>query len=137
MAHGAEWWRAQASGQIVGLANDGTRVYATSADGNVYAWEMGSGASVWVLNTGSELGAAPLTDSGSVLVGTLTGEVRYIEATTGQELTDLKLTLNDSIYYTPAPSPGMALCPGRQRVRDWPMNNSAWLTGPRPDGQPG
>jgi len=106
MGDGVEWWRVQASGNIVGLANDGTRVYATSADGNVYAWEMGSGASVWVLNTGSQLGAAPLTDSGSVLVGTLAGEVRYIEATAGQELTDLKLTLNDSIYYTPAPAGG-------------------------------
>jgi outer membrane protein assembly factor BamB len=106
MGDGGEWWRAQASGKIVGLANDGGRLYATSADGNVYAWEMGSGASIWVLNTGSELGAAPLTDGGSVLVGTTAGEIRYIEASGGQELTDLKLTLHDAIYYTPAPAGG-------------------------------
>lgn len=104
LKNGAEAWKAETSGALAGLANDGSRVYATTTNGNVYAWDAAMGGQLWVDNMNSSLAAAPLTDSHFVLVATQQGELRFLDATTGQESPGRKLALpnGDSIGYTPA-----------------------------------
>jgi serine/threonine protein kinase/outer membrane protein assembly factor BamB len=99
-------WSDKASSQIAGLASDGARVYATSVDGKVWAWDGSSGAPIWAVSAGSPLSSPPLTDGNSVLVNTVAGQVRYLSAATGQEMVNQRLTLNDALYQDAAPAGG-------------------------------
>jgi outer membrane protein assembly factor BamB len=99
-------WSKEVSSQIAGLASDGARVYATSVDGKVWAWDGGSGARVWAVSAGSPISSPPLTDGNYVLVNTLAGQVRYLSTANGQEVENQRLTLNDAFYQDAAPAGG-------------------------------
>lgn len=106
MIAGKQVWAKQASGAIIGPANDGTRVYATSTGGNVYAWNLSAGEEAWVLKMDSALSTAPLTGGKRVIVGMKSGEVRFIDVTSGQEAADFRLKLDAAAVYTPSPAGG-------------------------------
>ncbi len=111
MDDGALLWEQRTSGKVVGLATDGVRVYAaatTDISGDVYAyvWDSVTANLQWSVNTESILSAAPLTDGGVVLVSTLGGEVRYLDAASGTELTERRLYFFDPLYFPPAPAGG-------------------------------
>jgi outer membrane protein assembly factor BamB len=103
---GRQAWEdpAQASSVIVGLATDGDRLYATAQDGTAYAWNIWTGQLVWSLNTGLKLAAPPLTDGAYVLLSTTNGDFRFINAESGVEEANWRLTLNDGGWHSPAPA---------------------------------
>lgn len=94
----------QVSSSVVGLATDGNMIYATVTDGNVYAWDGFSSEPIWVLNSGAPLHVAPLTDGTIVVVGTEAGDILFIEAATGLEIVEYRLSLGDPILFTPTPA---------------------------------
>ena len=66
-----------------GLATDGARIYATTAAGQIYAWDAHSGEYLWAFNTGVELVQAPMTDGETVAVHTTAGEILFFNAADG------------------------------------------------------
>ncbi|MCI0575686.1 MAG: serine/threonine-protein kinase [Chloroflexi bacterium] len=103
MADGAWAWAGLASDDVAGLATDGVQVYATTADGVVYAWDM-AGTELWRSSAGSAVSAAPLTDGTSVLVATQNGDILYLEAASGAEVVEWRISLGDPISIAPAPA---------------------------------
>jgi serine/threonine protein kinase/outer membrane protein assembly factor BamB len=99
-------WSAQTPSQVVGLANDGGQVYATSSDGTLSAWDGATGAPVWAVSAGGPLRSPPLTDGAQVMVTTLGGQVRFFSTATGQELDNQRMLLNDPFYQGAAPAGG-------------------------------
>ncbi len=69
--------------QVRGLAMDGNHIFATTAAGQIYAWDARSGEYLWAYNTGVELVMAPLTDGEAVAVHTTAGEILFFNATDG------------------------------------------------------
>lgn len=106
MITGKEVWQGEADSAIVGLACDGGRVYATSADGSLHAWYGWNGEEAWRLSLDSAIGVGPITNGKYVVVGTAAGKVRYIETENGKENTDAMLALNEPIVYPLAPVGG-------------------------------
>lgn len=69
--------------EVRGLATDGARIYATTAAGQIYAWDAYSGEYLWAFNTGVELVQAPMTDGETVAVHTTAGEILFFNAADG------------------------------------------------------
>jgi outer membrane protein assembly factor BamB len=97
MTDGSQWWSAQVSGPIAGIANDGARLFAATSNGSVYAWDAVTGEALWALNTGNTINAPPLTDGVSVLVGTYAGNALTIDAASGVEFPERRLTVGGPI----------------------------------------
>ncbi|MFQ5596116.1 MAG: protein kinase, partial [Anaerolineae bacterium] len=106
MITGKEVWQGEADSAIVGLACDGGRVYATSANGSLHAWSGRNGEEAWRLSMDSAIGVGPITNGRYVIVGTEAGNVRYFETESGQEHTDFMLALGEPIVYPLAPAGG-------------------------------
>jgi outer membrane protein assembly factor BamB len=62
---------------------DGNHIFATTAAGQIYAWDARSGEYLWAYNTGVELVMAPLTDGEAVAVHTTAGEILFFNASDG------------------------------------------------------
>ncbi len=67
-------------------AGDGKRVYAASHDGNVIAFEPGTGKRLWRADTGVRLSAGPAVGEGMVAVGGSDGDLVLLSAEDGAEL---------------------------------------------------
>jgi outer membrane protein assembly factor BamB len=80
---GKQRWSAQTTSRVVGLAVQYQLLIATCENGNVYAWELESGAIRWLINLGGNVAGPPLVGGETVLVGTLTGSLHAIDAATG------------------------------------------------------
>lgn len=89
--NGTPIWKARISGPIVGLASDGSRIYAAATDGSLSAWEAKDGQTVWNLNTGTALAKPPLTDGTYVLLGTESGELLSINAGQGSPANERRI----------------------------------------------
>jgi outer membrane protein assembly factor BamB len=99
-------WRAQLSAPVSGLAQDGTAVYAVTNDGTLSALWAWNGEARWTLKTSDGLPAAPLVDGKYVVAATNTSMVRYVDAQTGQEVKEWRLTVDGAILSSPAPAGG-------------------------------
>ncbi len=64
---------------------DGSRVYAASVDGNVYAFDPESGKRIWRTELDLELAAGPGVGEGLVVVAAEDGLAIALDASTGQE----------------------------------------------------
>ena len=71
--------------ELRGLATDGARIYATTRDGQIYAWDAGTGEYLWAYNTGVEIVQPPLTDGTTVAVHTTAGEILFFDAASGEQ----------------------------------------------------
>jgi outer membrane protein assembly factor BamB len=67
-------------------ASDGNRVYAASADGNVFAFDPESGKRLWRAELATDLTAGPGVGAGHVVVTTADGYVIVLEAESGKEV---------------------------------------------------
>lgn len=90
---------------IVGMATDGTRIYAVTGNGVLYVWDT-AGTLLWSVDTGIATSAAPLTDGVYVLLANQAGEVRFYNAADGSEIADWRLNIGDPIFHTPAVAGG-------------------------------
>jgi outer membrane protein assembly factor BamB len=66
-------------------AGDGNRIYATSHDGNVTAFDPVSGKRIWRTELDLEMSAGPGVGDGLVVVASNGGIVIVLDATTGEE----------------------------------------------------
>ncbi len=78
--------------ELRGLATDGAHLFATTRDGQIYAWDVASGEYLWAYNTGVELVLAPLTDGETVAVHTTAGEILFFNAADGTQYSERTLT---------------------------------------------
>ncbi|MDE3089806.1 MAG: PQQ-binding-like beta-propeller repeat protein [Chloroflexota bacterium] len=106
MVSGKLMWTKPTDGKIVGIGNDGSNVYAASANGSVYAFKATNGEVAWTFKADSAISAAPVNDGKRVIVGTLAGQVHFVDPATGQEDVSLRLKVGAPITYALAPAGG-------------------------------
>jgi len=84
---GALRWTAPLTGthSSESLAVGSGRVYATTTDGNCWAFDAASGALQWTFQFGDNTPTAPLLAGGSLYFGDLTGKFYALDAATGAE----------------------------------------------------
>lgn len=86
-ADGAEArWRTEVDGAVVAspVVADGT-VYASSFDGNLYAFDAETGDEDWRFETGDALYSSPAVEDGRVFAGSQGGILYAVAAETGEE----------------------------------------------------
>ena len=66
-------------------ASDGQRVYAASPKGRLYAFEVANGSQIWRTDTELRLSSSPGVGEGTLVVGTLDGDVVAFNPETGSE----------------------------------------------------
>ena len=84
----------------LGLAAEGNRVYAAGFKGEVIAFDLASGHSVWRTKTKAPISGGPAASSDLVVVGTSAGEVIALTAADGKIL--WRVRLNGEILAAPA-----------------------------------
>jgi outer membrane protein assembly factor BamB len=84
----------------LGLAAEGNRVYAAGFKGEVIAFDLASGHSVWRTKTKAAISGGPAASSDLVVVGTSAGEVIALTAADGKIL--WRVRLNGEILAAPA-----------------------------------
>lgn len=94
---GALSWVAVADSDIVGLAADAEQIYATTYAGAVYAWSTADGDRRWLLDAEGIISTPPLADGAQVVVATEAGEVRFIDAASGEERADARLSFQSPL----------------------------------------
>lgn len=81
---GAELWRAQAGGPILGTASiAGDTVFVGSQEGSLHAYDAATGAERWTYATGGGIWAAPLVAEDIVAIGSRDGVFSALDATSG------------------------------------------------------
>jgi outer membrane protein assembly factor BamB len=84
----------------LGLATEGNRVYAAGFKGEVIAYDLASGRTVWRTKTKAPISGGPAASSDLVVVGTSAGEVIALTAADGKIL--WRVRLNGEILAAPA-----------------------------------
>jgi outer membrane protein assembly factor BamB len=84
----------------LGLAAEGNRVYAAGFKGEVIAFDLASGRSVWRTKTKAPISGGPAASGDLVVVGTSAGEVIALTAADGKIL--WRVRLNGEILAAPA-----------------------------------
>jgi outer membrane protein assembly factor BamB len=84
----------------LGLAAEGNRVYAAGFKGEVIAFDLASGHSVWRTKTKAPISGGPAASGDLVVVGTSAGEVIALTAADGKIL--WRVRLNGEILAAPA-----------------------------------
>jgi len=69
-----------------GLATDGTRLYATTAFGEVVALDISTGNEIWRKKFESPIRGAPTVDGGRVFFATVSNDTHAIDANDGSQL---------------------------------------------------
>ena len=69
-----------------GLATDGSRLYATTAFGDVVALDIATGNEIWRKNFESPIRGAPTVDGGRVYFATVSNDTHAISAADGSQL---------------------------------------------------
>ena len=64
---------------------------AGGKDGNIRAWEAGTGRQLWQFATGGSVDASPLIAGGSVLAASTDGWLYLVDRQTGRELWSAEL----------------------------------------------
>ncbi|MGD8573509.1 MAG: outer membrane protein assembly factor BamB [Gammaproteobacteria bacterium] len=82
-----------AEGLLLALrpASDGVHVFAAGHDGEVDAWDLKTGRSVWSRDLDMPLAAGPSVAEGVVLVGSNEGQVVALQASDGKQLWSVQL----------------------------------------------
>src|SRR6185437_798751 len=84
----------------LGLAVDGSRVYASGHKGEVAAFDLGTGHRLWRTDTRLPLGGGPAVRGNLVVVGAIDGHVVALNAATGKTL--WTVLINGSVIAAPA-----------------------------------
>src|SRR6185369_7749026 len=84
----------------LGLAVDGNRVYAAGRKGEVAAFDLASGRSLWRVKTKLALSGGPGSGAGMVIVGSTFGDLVALNPTTGAVI--WKVRLNGEVLSAPA-----------------------------------
>lgn len=95
------WLGGEAAVPIRGLSADYNWVYVTLQDGRVLALDGVSGEVQWEQNLYTEVWLAPVNDGQTVLVPTAGGELVYLSAYDGSELSDWRIGFETPILATP------------------------------------
>jgi outer membrane protein assembly factor BamB len=82
------------------LALEGTRVFASGHGGEVAAFDLRTGRSLWRTNTRLPLGGGPAVRGNLVVVGAIDGHVMALNAATGKPI--WTVLINGSVISTPA-----------------------------------
>ncbi len=69
----------------LGIAGEGSTLYAASRDGKVHALDAATGRERWAFDTDAELSGGPGLGAGLVVVGSSNGDVFAIDAATGKQ----------------------------------------------------
>jgi len=83
----------------LGLAVDGSRVYASGHKGEVAAFDLGTGHRLWRTDTRLPLGGGPAVRGNLVVVGAIDGHVVALNAATGKTL--WTVLINGSVIAPP------------------------------------
>ena len=83
----------------LGLAVDGNRVYAAGMKGEVAAFDLNSGRSIWRVKTKLALSGGPGAGSGMVVIGSTFGDLIALNQANGKTL--WKVRLNGEVLSTP------------------------------------
>lgn len=84
----------------LGLAVEGSRVFASGHRGEVAAFDLGTGRRLWTTNTRLPLGGGPAVRGNLLVVGATDGHVAALNATTGKRL--WTVLINGSVISPPA-----------------------------------
>jgi outer membrane protein assembly factor BamB len=134
-------WRAHLDGAVDGTpaVADGM-VFAGSAGGELAAFELRTGARVWLRRDLGAISDSPAVDGGRVFVGTLTGHVRALSASDGTPVWDWIGPPNANFWSSPVVYRGMViigvaspygdrpLIPGRIVALDERTGVERWMT---------
>ncbi len=110
----AAWQSAATLAAVTGLATDGERVFASYADGTVRAF-AGDGALTWE-HPIEPLAAAPIIDGTRLIVITKSGKVCVLLTEDGEELRELRFTLDEPALFGPVPAGGSWYVLGAARL---------------------
>ena len=91
----------------LGVASDANRVFAAGRDGDVMAWDLETGRSLWRVRTKAPLSGGTGAGEGLVVVGSSEGSVIALNAADGAERWRVKV--NGEVLAAPAVSPHAVL----------------------------
>ena len=91
----------------LGVASDANRVFAAGRDGDVMAWDLETGRSLWRVRTKAPLSGGTGAGEGLVVVGSSEGSVIALNAADGAERWRVKV--NGEVLAAPAVSPHVVL----------------------------
>ena len=91
----------------LGVASDDGRVFAAGHDGDVAAWDLETGRSLWRTRTKAPLAGGTGAGGGIVVVGSSEGAVIALDAADGKERWRVKV--NGEVLAAPAVSPRVVL----------------------------
>lgn len=89
---------------------DGNRAYAADPKGKLYAFDAGTGATVWSADTGLRLSSSPGVGEGTLVIGTLDGVVVAFNPDTGSERWRARVT--SEVLAAPAVARGQVVVRG-------------------------
>lgn len=127
-------WSAGLGGEAerlqVGLrpAFDGTRLYAASHGGDVFAFDPGKGRQLWRVRTKLPLSGGPGVGAGSVVVGSSEGDVVALNAESGAQ--QWKVHVNGEVLAPPAVTEKVIVVrtvDGRLRGLDAATGSERWV----------
>jgi len=88
-------------------ASDGQRLYAASHDGDVYAYDLKNGKTLWHSSTKLPLAGGPGAGADRVVVGSSEGDVVALNAADGTQV--WKTRIQGEVLAPPAVAPGVAV----------------------------
>jgi outer membrane protein assembly factor BamB len=110
-------------------ASDGERLYAGSHDGDVLAFDLKNGKTLWHTNTKLPLAGGPGVGAGRVVIGTSEGDVLAFNSADGAQV--WKVRINGEVLSAPAVAPGVAVVrtvDGRLTGLDLGDGHELWST---------